>query len=76
VACRTRRPKHELVRVVRSAGGVAVDPTGKAEGRGAYVCRDRRCARDAVRGLERALRVRLDPDDLATLRMDIERETA
>ncbi|MGH2662881.1 MAG: YlxR family protein [Actinomycetota bacterium] len=62
------------MRVVRGPEGVAVDPTGKAEGRGAYVCRDPRCARTAARGLGRALRVTLGPDDLATLRMKIEQE--
>ncbi|MDQ7028490.1 MAG: YlxR family protein [Ardenticatenia bacterium] len=39
VACRTRRPKRELIRVVRTPEGqVQVDPTGKAKGRGAYLC--------------------------------------
>ena len=39
------------------AGGVAVDPTGKADGRGAYVCLDPACQHSALtRGtLRRAL---------------------
>ena len=38
VACRTTRPKRELVRVVRAPdGSVAVDATGRAPGRGAYL---------------------------------------
>jgi hypothetical protein len=46
------------VRVVRTpAGEVGVDPTGKAAGRGAYVCADHACQLNAVtRGaLRRAL---------------------
>jgi predicted RNA-binding protein YlxR (DUF448 family) len=44
VACRTARPKRELVRVVRTpTGAVAVDPTGRLPGRGAYLCRDAGC---------------------------------
>ncbi len=44
VACRTARQKRELLRVVRTpAGEVVVDPTGKAPGRGAYVCTDPAC---------------------------------
>jgi predicted RNA-binding protein YlxR (DUF448 family) len=58
VACRQMRPKRELVRVVRTpAREVRVDPTGKASGRGAYVCPSSECAEVAVREgrLEHAL---------------------
>jgi predicted RNA-binding protein YlxR (DUF448 family) len=42
--CRGVRPKRELTRVVRGAdGSVAIDPTGKAAGRGTYVCDDPGC---------------------------------
>jgi predicted RNA-binding protein YlxR (DUF448 family) len=63
VGCRTVRPKRELVRLVRqSSGEVVVDPSGKLNGRGAYVCPDEACWTQAERrrGLERALSVRLD----------------
>jgi predicted RNA-binding protein YlxR (DUF448 family) len=44
VACRTKRPKRELVRVVRSPeGAVKADPGGRANGRGAYLCPKREC---------------------------------
>ena len=44
VACRTPRPKRDLVRVVRHPDGtVAVDLTGRQPGRGAYLCRDAAC---------------------------------
>lgn len=39
VACRTKADKRDMVRVVRSPSGeVAPDPSGKAHGRGAYLC--------------------------------------
>jgi len=60
VACRTARQKRELLRVVRTpAGEVVVDPTGKAPGRGAYVCADPACQHgERTRGaLRRALDV-------------------
>ena len=66
VACRTARPKRELVRVVRTPSGtVAVDPTGKLAGRGAYVCPSADCARSGVREgrLAHALQVAV-PDGL------------
>lgn len=58
VACRTPRAKQDLARVVRRPDGtVAVDPSGRQPGRGAYLCRDAACLSAAVRrgALARAL---------------------
>ena len=58
LGCREMKPKPELVRVVRSPEGtVSVDLRGKAPGRGAYVCRDSACLRQALRSraIERSL---------------------
>jgi hypothetical protein len=75
VACRTRRPKRALIRIVRDHDrGVAPDPSGAAPGRGAYVCRRESCVVAAPRLLGRALRVSLDGRDLDTLRTEIEQE--
>ena len=44
IACRRERPKRDLIRIVCAPDGqVHVDETGKANGRGAYLCRDRVC---------------------------------
>ena len=60
------KPKKELVRVVRSPQGeVSLDLTGKAPGRGAYLCPDPAClakARKAKR-LQNAFGVPV-PDDV------------
>ena len=71
IACRTVRPKRELVRIVRTPEGVvAVDETGKHNGRGAYLCRQRNCWETALarRQLERALKVTLTAEAEARLR--------
>lgn len=71
VACRTTGAKRGLVRIVRTPqGGVEVDPTGKAAGRGAYLCRRRQCWQDALRreGLARALRVKMWDTDIDKLK--------
>ena len=71
VACRTTRPKRDLVRVVRTPEGeVMVDETSKRSGRGAYVCRQRDCWEKALaqRQLERALKVTLTVEVQAQLR--------
>ena len=44
IACREMKPKKEMLRVVRNADGeIFLDPTGKAAGRGAYVCGGEEC---------------------------------
>ena len=70
VACGSKRPKRELVRVASSPQGeVSVDLTGKAPGRGAYVCGPQ-CWETALgRGrLARSLGRSLSREDLELLR--------
>ena len=58
LGCREMKPKRELVRVVRSPEGtVSLDPKGKANGRGAYLCPNMDCLKKAIRSkaLARAL---------------------
>ncbi len=44
IACREMKPKQEMTRVVRNADGeISADPTGKAPGRGAYICGSGEC---------------------------------
>ncbi len=67
VACRQAEGKRGLVRVVRlpEGAGVALDATGKAAGRGAYVHASSECIELAVKrkALERSLKASL-PDTL------------
>lgn len=58
VGCREMKPKKELLRVVKSPqGDIALDPTGKKPGRGAYICLDGECLKKArkQKSLSRAL---------------------
>ena len=43
IACRQEKPKKELIRVVKYGDEISLDKTGKANGRGAYVCNDPEC---------------------------------
>jgi uncharacterized protein len=67
VSCRRTDAKRGLVRVLRDGEGrVSVDPTGRRNGRGAYLCHDPACWQNAIKrkALERALRLeQLHPDD-------------
>lgn len=78
VGCRRRAVKGEFIRVVRSPEGrVSVDRTGKAPGRGAYVCPSARCLKQALKGgrLARALRCPPGEAALAELEAAVRRET-
>jgi uncharacterized protein len=75
VGCGQGADKRELVRVVRSGDGdVSIDPTGKANGRGAYVHPQLGCFEAAIkRGrLAAGLRVTLREEDIDRLRRDLE----
>lgn len=79
VGCRTMKEKRSLVRVVRTEeGSAAVDPTGKMNGRGAYVCADAECLKKAVksRALDRALEVKISPEVMERLAAEVERRGA
>lgn len=73
VSCRETQAKRGLVRLVRSAtegdSRVTVDESGRAHGRGAYLCTRIECWQRALRtgAVARALNVQLTPDDRQTL---------
>lgn len=75
MGCRERKPKKELIRVVRSPeGAVSLDFKGKAPGRGAYLCPKADCLKKAVRSkaLDRNLEVTVPPEVLEQLSLEME----
>lgn len=70
MACRTARPKRELVRLVCTGEGVVrIDPRGKMPGRGAYLCPQVGCFQAGLKRscLERALGQDINPESRAEL---------
>jgi uncharacterized protein len=70
VGCRSTAAKRGFVRFVRAPDGhVRVDPTGKANGRGAYVCASPSCWEVALkRGrLAQSLRTTISEEDRRAL---------
>jgi len=71
VVCRETSAKRSLMRIVRTAdAGVQVDPSGKRNGRGAYLCNQPSCWQRAIETdvLEKALRTSLTDEDKQRLR--------
>lgn len=65
VGCGEENPKREMIRIARDPEGtVAIDVTGRAPGRGAYLCRRRSCIESARKrnALARMLRVAVAPE--------------
>ena len=50
IACRQEKPKKELIRVVKFGDDISLDVTGKANGRGAYVCNEQECIAKLKKG--------------------------
>ncbi len=66
VACQEHREKRDLIRIVKNSDGtVFIDETGKANGRGAYLCKNGECLDYAQkkRRLEGALKTKI-PDEV------------
>ena len=77
VGCREMKPKMTLLRVVKPQEGDAhIDRTGKAPGRGAYVCDDPECLKKArkSRALERALECSIAGDVFDALEAQMHHE--
>ena len=74
VGCREMKPKMSLLRVVKPQEGDAhIDRSGKAAGRGAYVCNSIECLKKAqkTRALDRALEAKIEDGVFAQLEREI-----
>jgi predicted RNA-binding protein YlxR (DUF448 family) len=75
-------PKRKMIRIVRTADGVQVDPTSKLAGRGAYMHDRRECWERGLKGaLAHALKTSLTSEDKDRLEefmntLPVEMETA
>ncbi|MGN0155231.1 MAG: RNase P modulator RnpM [Lachnospiraceae bacterium] len=80
VGCGEMIAKKEMLRVIKTKDNVIkLDPTGKENGRGAYLHLNRECFEKAVKskGLERSFKMSIDADIYEKLEkelMDIETE--
>ncbi len=70
IACRESRPKKELVRVVAANGALSADETGKAHGRGAYLCPSIDCLDRArkTKAFDRALETSLGEEAYSAIK--------
>lgn len=78
VGCMSSKPKKELIRIVAAGeGGLMIDLSGKANGRGVYLCPDPDCLAQArkKRAIGRGLQIEVQEADLDRLFAELEGHT-
>ena len=63
IGCNESKEKRELLRIVKNKeGAIFIDTTGKANGRGAYLCNNKECLEKAMKSkrLERTFETTID----------------
>lgn len=71
IGCNQIKPKKELIRIVKNKENeITIDKTGKANGRGAYICDNAECLEKAIKSkrLERSFETQIDPEIYDELR--------
>lgn len=77
VGCNEMKPKIELIRIVKTPEGeIKIDPKGKLNGRGAYICNSAECLNKAHKSkrLERTFKTEISQDIYSTLEKDLANE--
>ena len=71
MGCNEKKNKNELIRIVKNKQNkIIIDQTGKAQGRGAYICNNIDCLEKVIKNkrLEKALDTILSDDNYSELR--------
>lgn len=75
LGCNELKEKKELIRVVKNKDNeISIDFVGKANGRGAYICKNIKCFETAYKrkSIERALQHPISKDLYEALRKELE----
>ena len=69
IACRESKPKDDLIRFVLNGQDPVADISGRAEGRGFYLCRSAECAKTALKkkAFNRVCKRNLDEEEISRL---------
>ena len=71
IGCNTKKDKKDLVRIVKNKEGkISLDRTGKANGRGAYLCDSIECLEKAIKAkrLEHTFEMKIENEIYEELR--------
>lgn len=71
MGCNQSKNKNELIRIVKNSNNeIFIDLTGKANGRGAYICNNKECLEKAVKSkrLEKSFETKISEEIYNNLR--------
>lgn len=74
ITCRQVKDKRDLIRIVRTPEGkVLLDPSGKANGRGVYLCKEARCREKGItkEHLSQVLKIPVTSEQVEKLRASL-----
>jgi len=73
IGCGEHFPKAQLLRIVRLCGtnNIVVDPSGKQNGRGTYICKSAECLKKSKKRINYALGTIVSDEVLAALEQEI-----
>lgn len=75
IGCGEMKSKKEMVRILKTEDeGIILDPTGRKNGRGAYLCPSAQCLQRAIknRGLDRSFKQQVSKEVYETLEKEME----
>lgn len=71
IGCNSKKNKSELIRIVKNKeGNISIDKTGKATGRGAYICDNIECLEKAIKTkrIDKAFEMKINNEIYESLR--------
>lgn len=71
IGCNSKKNKNELIRIVKDKeGNISIDKTGKAAGRGAYICDNIECLEKAIKTkkIDKAFEMKINNEIYESLR--------
>lgn len=76
ISCRECKPKKELIRIVKNDEGFSLDKTGKANGRGAYICDKKECLDRLIKNklLNKTFKTNVPLDEYEKIKEEYERK--
>ncbi|MCR5147028.1 MAG: YlxR family protein [Clostridia bacterium] len=71
IGCNEKKDKNEFIRIVKdNQNNISIDKTGKANGRGAYICDNIDCLEKAIKNkkIEKSFKMNIDESVYENLR--------
>ena len=74
IGCMESKPKNSLIRIADYEDKLTLDPTGKAKGRGVYLCRNAECIRLAQkkRAMQRSFGREIAREEIDRIYLELE----